>query len=284
MSHREIIQAILKERPEVTEPQVLAALEAERNRTAGLIADATLLRLIAAQYGVGVQRETISNPKLLISHLVPNLNRITVAGRVVAVFPVKTFEGEKPGKYASLLIADKKGTLRVILWNGKADLVESGTVKVGQVTRFLRGYTKEDLNGKTELHVGERGDVEVKPSDLCEEDYPSIDRFLVPVRDVSLSSQSVHVAGRVKVVFPMSTFTRQDSSVGKVLRFFISDATGDMMAVAWNDKADKLEQSLRGDVEVKLVNARAKTSSSGGLEVHIDEATYVEVSTLSAPQ
>src|SRR5512143_632400 len=108
MSNREIIEAILKERPGVTEPQVLAALEVERNKTAGLIADATLLRLIAAQYGVGVQRETISNPKLLISHLVPNLNRITVTGRVVAVFPVKTFEGEKPGKYASLLIADKK--------------------------------------------------------------------------------------------------------------------------------------------------------------------------------
>jgi ssDNA-binding replication factor A large subunit len=281
MDNREIIQAILKGRPEVAEPEVLAALEAERTKTAGLIADATLLRLIAATYGVEIQRKTTSDPKLLISHLVPNLNRITISGRVVAVFPVKTFEGEKPGKYASLLIADKNSILRVILWNGKADLVESGAVKVGQVAKFLRGYTKQDLNGKTELHVGEKGDVEAKPLNLCEDDYPSIEQFLVPVRDVSLSNQNVHVAGRIKAVFPMSTFTRQDNSTGKVLRFFVSDETGDVMAVAWNEKAEKLEQTLRGDVEVKLVNARVKTSSGGGLEVHIDEATYVEVSTSS---
>jgi ssDNA-binding replication factor A large subunit len=232
---------------------------------------------------VEIQRETISDPKLLINHLVPNLNRITIAGRVVAIFPVKTFEGEKPGKYASLLIADKKNTLRVILWNGKADVVESGIVKVGQVARFLRGYTKEDLSGKVEFHVSEKGDVEVKPADLCEEDYPSIEQLLISVRDVSLSSQNVSVTGRVKALFPMSTFARQDSSVGKVLRFFLSDATGDVMTVAWNEKAEKLQQSLRGDVEVKLVNARVKASSSGGLELHVDEATYVEVSTVPPP-
>src|SRR5512139_1916097 len=116
MSHNDLIQAILSKCPEVTESQILEAIEYERKKTAGLIADATLLRLIAKRYGVETQCDAPVNPKLLISHLVPNLNRIAVSGRVLAVFPVKTFEGEKPGKYASLIIADKRSTLRVILW------------------------------------------------------------------------------------------------------------------------------------------------------------------------
>ncbi len=281
MSHNELIQAILSKCPEVTESQILQTLEYERKKTAGLIADATLLRLIATRYGVETQGGAFPDSKLQISHLVPNLNRITVSGRVLAVLPVKIFEGEKSGKYASLVIADKKATLRVVLWNDKADLVGNEIVKAGQLARFVRAYTKGDCNGKVELHVSEKSEVEVEPSDLSQEDYPFIDQFLVPVRDISLSSQSVHLAGKVKAIFPMSTFTRQDNSEGKVLRFFIADATGDVMVVAWNDKAENLRQRLRDDVIVKLINARVRASSSGGLEVHVDEATYVELAPIA---
>ncbi len=279
MSQNETIRDILDKHPELTEPQILAELEAERERTAGLIADATLLRVIAARYGVTtLQQPPATAPKLFINHLVPNLNRITVSGRIVAIFPTKTFEGEKPGKYASLMIADRNGVLRVILWNGKAELVESGTLKVGQVARFLRGYTKQDLNGRTELHISDKSNVEVDLEGLAE-DYPFIEQFVTTVKDIAASNQNVHLKGKAKASFPSSTFTRTDGTEGKVLRFFLSDATGDVMVVAWNEKAEKLEREVQSEVNVKLVNAKIKAVSSGnGLEVHVDDATYVELS------
>jgi ssDNA-binding replication factor A large subunit len=281
MSDDAIIQAILSKCPEVTEEQVLEALEIEKSKTGGLIADETLLRLIAARYGVEISRETVADCRLLINHLVPSLNRVTVSGRIVAVYPAKTFEGKLSGKYASLMIADKEGILRVMLWNSKADLVESGMAKAGQVARFSRGYTREDRDGKTELHISEKGEVEVNPEDLEEEDYPFIDRFTIAIKDITLPQQGIHLIGKVKAVFPSSTFTRQDNSVGKVLRFTITDKTGDVVVVAWNEKAEKLEASLRSEDEVRLVNAKIKTASNGGFEVHVDESTYVEVSVVS---
>jgi ssDNA-binding replication factor A large subunit len=151
-------------------------------------------------------------------------------------------------------------------------------VKAGQVARFSRGYTREVRNGKTELHISEKGTVEVDPEGLEKKDYPCIDNFAVAIKDITVSQQTVHVVGRVKTVFPSSTFTRQDSSVGKVFRFIVSDRTGDVMVVAWNDRAEKLEATLRSEVEVKLVNARVKAGSGGGLEVHVDESAYVEFS------
>jgi ssDNA-binding replication factor A large subunit len=281
MSDDEIIQAILSKCLGVTKEQVLEAFETEKGKTGGLIADETLLRLIAARYGVEISRETVKECRLLISHLVPSLNSVTVSGRIVAVYPAKTFEGKQPGKYASLMIADKNGILRVMLWNSKTDLVESGMIKAGQVARFSRGYTREDRNGKTELHIGERSEVEVNPEALEKEDYPSIDRFATAIKNITLLQQSIHLIGKIKAISPSSTFTRQDNSMGKVLRFTIADKTGDTLAVAWNEKAEKLEASLKSDMEIKLVNAKVKTASNGGIEVHVDESTYVEFSAVS---
>ena len=278
MTTKETVQAIMKKRPEVTEQQVLEALKVERNKTGGLIADETLLRLMAVRYGVEIPSAPVAEYTLSSNHLVPSLNNITISGRVVAVYPAKAFEGEKPGKYGSLMIADRDGLLRVMLWNDKADLVESNFVKVGHVVRFSHGYTRDARNGKVELHISEKAEVEVDPEDLQQGDYPSIERFITAIKDVTLQQQSVHLVGRVKTISPSSKFTRQDQSVGTVLRFTIEDQTGNGTAVAWNGKAEKLEALLKPEMEIKLVNAKVKPAPGSGLEVHVDESTYTELS------
>ena len=278
MNDKEIVQAILNKCPDVTEQQIFEALENERSKTAGLIASQTLLRLIAVRHGVEIPRDTATDCRLRINHLIPSMNNVAVAGRVVAVYPSKVFEGEKSGKYARLMIVDSQGLLRVMLWNDKADLVESGKVKVGNVVRFMHGYTRADYNGKTELHISERGAIEFNPEGLAQEEYPTIDGFVTAVKDVTAAQLIHHLVGKVTAVFPSFTFTRQDNSVGKVLRFTIADKTGDINVLAWNGKAETLEALLRVEVEVKLVNSKVKPASNGALEVHLDEATYVEVS------
>jgi replication factor A1 len=280
MNDTEIMQTILSKCPDVTEQQLLDSLEAEKRKTAGLIADQTLLRLIAARYNVEIPSEIMIDCKLRISHLVQSLNNVTVAGRVVAVYPAKAFEGKQSGKYASVIIADSSGLLRVMLWNNKAEIVESGAVTTGQVVRFSRGYTREDRNGMTELHISEKGDVEISSDDLRNDEYPSIERFATPIKAIA-QHQNVHLVGRVKAVFPSSTFTRQDNSLGKVMRFTVTDDTGDVVVVAWNGKAETLEASLKAEAEIKLVNAKVKPAASGSLEVHVDDFTYVEFSSTS---
>ena len=52
MTDEEIIQQILLKHPEISRNQVLENLKTEKHRTGNLIADTTLLRLVAARYGV----------------------------------------------------------------------------------------------------------------------------------------------------------------------------------------------------------------------------------------
>jgi replication factor A1 len=277
MTLEEIIQQILSKLPEISREQILEMVKTEKNKTGGLIADATLLRLIAAKYGIEIPSDRVYDRKLCISHLVPSLNDVTVTGRIVAVYPTKTFEGKKSGRFASLMIADGDGVLRVMLWNDKVNLVESGELKTGQVARFSHGYTREDRNGKAELHLSSKSQIEINPQNVKAEDYPSIGKFATKIKEITKAHRNIHLTGRVRKVFSSSTFTRQDASTGKVMRFTLADDTGEVVVVAWNEKAEELEQSLMENLEVQLINAKVKATSNGEVEIHVDASTYVDV-------
>jgi ssDNA-binding replication factor A large subunit len=277
MTAKEIIQQILDKHPEVRRNQILETLQAEKNKTGGLIAEETLLRLIAARYGVEIQTNKVTH-RLSITHLVPGLYDVTITGRVLAVYPPRTFEGERSGKFANLLIADRDAVLRVVLWNDKVNLIESNELRAGKVVRFSHGYTREGLKGKTELHLGGKSQIEVQPQDVKTDEYPSISKFATKISEIAEPRKTVHLAGTVTRVFPASTFTRSDTSTGTVLRLTLFDGTGEIPVVAWNEKAEELGKTIKVNAGLQLMNGRVKEASNGGFEVHVNSYTYIEVS------
>ncbi|MCK4439829.1 hypothetical protein KAU85_02480, partial [Candidatus Bathyarchaeota archaeon] len=273
-----MIEQILSRRPEISREEILERLHEEKRRTGGFIADDVLLRMIAAEFGVDISKETLT-PTLSMQDLVSGLNYVTVIGRVVAVFPSKTFVGGKSGRVASLLIVDKNSILRIVLWNDKTSLVESGKVKVGQIIRFSHGYTREDYSGIVELHLGDRSEIEIDPKDAEANGYPTISKFVTKIGKITQThkNKKVNMTGTVKELFQVSTFRRRDSSSGKIMRFVFADETGETPIVVWNEKVDELEETLKKGVKLQLVNAKVKKAISKGLEIHVNSGTYVEV-------
>ncbi len=278
MTTQDIIQKILAENPQVTQEQILEQLQDERVRAGGLLGDDTLLRLIAARYGVQVQQNSIVNSGTLrTSHLFAGLNDVTVEGRLIAVSEVRTFEGEKPGKYATMMIADNDGILRVVLWNDKANLVESGELNIGQTVRLLHGYTREDRYGKVELHLGGKSKVEVEPPEKTSE-YPAVEKYTTKIGSLNNASGTVHLSGIVKGVSGLTTFPRAGDVDGKVMRVTLADDSGQVTAVIWSEKAVELE-TVKANSRLLLINARVKEAQNGGFEVHVDSNTYINVQT-----
>jgi len=277
MATEKIIEQILSRRPEISRENILERLKKKKRKTGGLITDEILLRTIASEFGVEIPSEA-SVPALSLGDLVAGLNDVTVVGRVVAVFPSKTFEGNRSGKVASLLIADKNSILRIVLWNDKANFTDSGKVKVGQIIRFSHGYTRQDYSGKVELHLGDRSEIRIDPRDVKTADYPTISRFVTKIAEVTpaYKNKRVNIVGMVEEVFPASTFERKDSSLGKVVRFVLADETGETSVVVWNEKVDEIEKVLKKGVKLQVVNAKVRKAMSGGLEIHVNAETYVE--------
>jgi len=277
MTAKKMIEQILATHPEISREQILERLDREKTKTGSFISDDVLLRMIAAEFGVEVSKEA-RTLTLSIRDLIPGLNDVTVVGRVVAVFPSKTFEANKSGKVASLLIVDENSILRIVLWNDKTEVMESGKVKVGHILRFSHGYTKEDYSGRVELHVRKRSEIEINLKDVEAKDYPTISKFVTKIGEITQSHKNkrANLTGIVKKLFPISTFTRRDSTSGKVMRFIFADETGEIPVVVWNEKVDELEETLRKGIKLQLVDVKVKKTISKGLEIHVNSQTYVE--------
>jgi replication factor A1 len=274
----EIIRKILSKHPELSVDDVMKSLESEKRKTGGYISDEILLQMIAAGLGVEITSEA-AKPKLLIGRLVPGLSDVTVAGRVMAVFPAKVYEKSKGVRVASLLIADKSGILRVVLWNDKVAFADPSKIRVDQMVRFSHGYTKEDRFGKVELHIGEKGEVEVNPPNVEAKDYPTITGFLTKIGEITSTykNKRINILGKVENVVQPSTFERQDSSLGKVMRFTLADETGKITVVVWNDKVDEVKGFIRREAKLQIVNAKVKKALNEGLEVHVELGTYIDL-------
>jgi ssDNA-binding replication factor A large subunit len=275
-TEEELIQQILSKNPEVKRNQILEDLETEKTKTAGLIANATLLRLIAARYGLQNLHNRDFDRRLSINNLIPGLNDVTVVGRVATVYPPKTFEGKKTGKLASLMVFDENSIIRVVLWNDKVDLIETEKLKAGYIARFAHGYTREDRNGKVELHIGEKSEIEIGPEDE-KENGRFVCNFTTKIKDIIKTQNNIHIQGTVKKLSPSTNF-KNDFGTGTVLRFSLGDETGEIPIVVWNEKAEEVEKILRTNSNVRLINARVKATQNGQFEIHVDSYSYVNVS------
>jgi replication factor A1 len=272
----DIINQIMTICPMVSRNQILERLGNEKRKTGGFISEEILLRMIAAEFGCEPTSK-VEIPVLMIKDLFPGLNDVAVVGRVLGVFSTRTFSGAKEGKFAGLLVADKSGLLRIVLWNDKTDLIDSRTLNVGQIVRFSHGYTREDSGGRPELHLGDRSEVEVNLEGLRESEYPGILKFSTKVGDLASVSKNrrVNVVAFVRRIFPSSTFERQDSSKGKVMRFVVADDTGEVAIVVWNEKADEMEKVLKVDDKLQIVNGKVKKAFGEGVEVNVDGSSYI---------
>lgn len=276
MATEELIKQILAKQPEITREQILEMLQAEKSKTGDLLGDETILRCMAVKYGIVVSPNRVFHESLSSNNLFAGLDNVTVSGRLIAVFPVKTFQGEKSGKFASLMMADNDGVLRVVLWNEKTDLVEKGILKTGGIVRFSHGYTREDRYGKIELHLGSKSQIEIIPENQALSDYPSIEKFSIKIGELNKNCKSVILSGVVKEIYRSTTFTRSDMTDGLVMRFLLADESGAVTIVVWNEKAQELK-TLKPNTKMHLVNGRLKETQNGGLEVHVDSNTIVDV-------
>jgi len=274
----QIVQRILLTRRDLTREDVLKLIYEKKRSAENYLLDDVAARIVASELGVEIPHEEESfKSEISIGSLVSGLNDVTLTARVIIVYPIQTFF--KPdlteGKLARLLLADKSGTLRLVLWNDKISLVEAGKIKHGNIIRVLHGYVREGLDGKLELHVGQRGDVQVSPPDVADSDYPSIDQFIEKIGNLTQKSKKASVLGAVYDAFPMSEFRRKDGTSGKVRRLRLRDETGEVSLVFWNEKVDELGE-VKKDDQLRIMNARVKTQPDGRIELHVENATQIE--------
>lgn len=107
------------------------------------------LYLIGEELGIFEQVDSVEYT-VPIAKLVGGLNNVNVRCRVIGKRgPFKTDKTE----YAYLRLGDNSGVISAIAWNEALKKIKEMNVDVGDVVIIKDAYTRESINGKTELHL-----------------------------------------------------------------------------------------------------------------------------------
>ena len=271
----EIIKRILALKPQLTREAVERLIDEERAKAAGLLTEEAAAHLVASNLGLDGAGERIE-AKLKIGDLTSGLSDVSLTGRVIHVFPARSFSRRdgREGRVLRMLLGDRTGSVAVVCWDEKADHVAASKVEPGKIVRVLHGYTRE-RRGEIEVNVGRRSQIYLEPLDAVAGDYPHVESFFRAPADIH-GAGSVNLVGVVVDKYPVSTFTRRDGSVGKVTRLVLEEGGGRINVVLWDDRVDELGD-VKAGTRIRLVNASARVRTDRSLEVHVTWATAVEV-------
>jgi len=278
MSSEEIVEQILSSRPYLTREEVLKMIEKKKEGAGEFFTDEAAARIVASELGVEFFREPL-RLEVLIRDLVSGLNDVTVSGRVIMVHSPKTYTRPDltEGKFARLLIADKSGTLKLILWDDKTDLVEAGKVEQGQIIKVSHGYVREGLDGKLELHAGLRGDVQIFPPDAVDSEYPPITQFVekLKVAEIKEEGGPVIVEGTIATTPTIREVVTSRNEKVAVTSFQLKDETGEVGVSAWRKLAE-VAKDLTVGTRIKVRNAYVKRGFADRLELTSRMYTSIE--------
>jgi replication factor A1 len=277
MNFDDIIQRILLSRKELARDELLRMIEEKKGTAKAYLTDEVAARIVAMELEVKIPGLEPFQPHVLIKDLISGLNDATVIGRVVTMYPVRTFTRpqDTQGRLLRLVIADKSATLRVVLWDDKTSLAEAGRIQRGQIIKVSHGYVREGLDGKLELNMGTRSEIQVSPSKIVDSEYPPITQFMQKIAEITGKHKEASVLGIVQSVDPMSEFERSDGTGGKVRRLHLRDETGQITVVFWNEKVDQLGEAKKDDY-LQILNATVKEQLDGRIELHAGERAQIE--------
>lgn len=277
MDFQEVVKRILLTCPNLTREEILKKIEDTKREAKGYLTDEGASRIVASELYVKLYHEQLSN-EVAIVNLVSGLSDVTVAGRVIIIYPVQSYlrSNGTEMKVASLFISDKTGAIRTVLWNEKASLMNEKKIEEGQVIRVSHGYVKESMDGKLELHVRSHCDINISPPDVTESDYPSVMSFIMKIGELTNKTKKTNVIGIIRIVYPESEFMRKDGTKGKMRRLRLEDESGQINVVLWNEKVNELSK-LRKDDRLQIMDARVKERLDGELELHVENRVQVSI-------
>lgn len=226
-------------------------VEEKVEQMSGLCDTKTAAMLVAHDLGVS---DTGESQVQKIADITPNSGNVKIVAKVMSVFPAKEFNRNDGtiGRVANLVVADETGSIRLTLWDDRADLVKNEQVEIGQNYQ-IAGYVKEGYSG-VEVNIGNNGV-------FCETDE-NIDARLDSrqIKDIQNGMSDINIRARIIDISDIRTFNKKDGGAGKVANILIGDETGKIRVTLWDEMAD-LTKELDADSSVEILNAYARENN-----------------------
>ncbi|MDG7008629.1 MAG: hypothetical protein JRN06_10385 [Nitrososphaerota archaeon] len=241
---------------------------------AGYLTDQGALFLVAGEMGVSLRKDGASSD-LTIKDVYIGANDITVAARVLAVYPESSYNKKDggTGKYRRLVLFDGRDSVRLTVWEEGLEQVSKLGLKVDLPVRVASAYVKQGLDGKPNLNLGKRGKIELIADEKVVARLPSITTLIQKTPVMTKEEQYIAVEGVVGSEPRYSEFVRSDGSEGSLFQFgLVRDGGKETRVVIWSPVA---QPQLRRGQQVLVTSVRSRRSNTGEFELHGDAGSTV---------
>jgi len=158
LGNYERILKVISKSSGLTESEIEGKVEAKRSKLAGLISREGAAQVVAAELGISFENE-----KLKIDELSLGMKKVNLVGKVIELFPVRTFtRNGKESKVANLVIADDTSNVKIVLWDEHhIGLIEKGELELEKVIEISNGNMRDN-----EVHLGGFSDLKLSSESL----------------------------------------------------------------------------------------------------------------------
>jgi len=156
--------------------------------------------------------------------------------------------------------------------------VETGKVEQGQIIKVSHGYMREGLDGKLELHVGSRGNVQISPPDTAETTYPPNTRWVKKVAEIKEEGGPITVEGTIATAPTVREVVTSQNEKVAVASFELRDETGKILVSAWRKLAEVVK-GLAVGTRIKIKNAYVRKGLADELELTSRSFTSIDILT-----
>ncbi|MHA1513780.1 MAG: hypothetical protein ACTSRJ_06960 [Candidatus Hodarchaeales archaeon] len=273
----ELIQKI-SQQSGLSNTEIKEKIDKKKEELEFLINDIAAAHIIAKDLGVALGRpEGTKKPELTIKNLKqmePGLSGIGLTGVILRIYHPIEFSREGTKQIlAPFILHDGTDSIRTILWGNQARKVTEKKISRGSIIQIKQGYTKLGRTGDLELHLGDRGflDIESK-SDNKEFPDPNNEIMDLDIIDEELGEVDLKVV--VMELGNLVTFNRADGNEGRVANIQVKGNRVTRRMVFWDDRAEAAFNFTRGD-ELLIQGARIKFDRNGSPEIQTTRSTYV---------
>ncbi|HDP74203.1 MAG TPA: DUF2240 family protein [Candidatus Woesearchaeota archaeon] len=154
-------------------------------------------------------------------------------------------------------------------------IVQTIKEKSGLSEKEIESKIKEKIDSLSGL-VSREGAAHIIANELG---IQLIEKFSgkLDIQNIVDGMRKVEVSGKVVRKFDVREFGKKDGTSGKVGALILSDETGTVRVVFWNDLVELFEKIKEGDV-LRVKNAYARLNKvSGGIELQISDTSSVEL-------
>lgn len=288
----DLYQALIKEG--MSEGEIETAIKQKKQEFGGFMTTQGMLFLIAKEHGIPLRKSEIASENndvleeeidydeftLQAKDLKEGMANIVLIGKISKTFRINEFSRKDGsiGMVASFIIQDVSATVKIVVWDEQAKILQSKYFLEGVLVRIIGGYSKMGKNGEIEVHVGRNGKLVLSPENLNSNIKNQLDGLEIKhYGDIKPNTSSIplstlmnenkfisHVEGIVQVEeFKELTLKSGENSV--LLKLIITDSYEESARIIlWGDIAENCLKEIKEGNGYQFKNLMVKDNNYTG--------------------